>query len=77
VAHLEQLDQLYGPIPGRPTKPAVLVEDNGPIHVSKLARAAIEPPGTSPLCAAGGGSSANSGARKAGRVRVNFATPGG
>jgi transposase len=41
VAHLEQLDALYGPMPGRVTKPVVLVEDNGPIHVSKLSRAAI------------------------------------
>jgi hypothetical protein len=77
VAHLEQLDQLYGPIPGRPTKPVVLVEDNGPIHVSKLARAAIAAGDIASRCAAGGGSSANSAARKAGRVRVNFATPGG
>jgi hypothetical protein len=49
VAHLEQLDQLYGPIPGRPTKPVVLVEDNGPIHVSKLARAAIAAGGIASL----------------------------
>ena len=41
VAHLEQLDQLYGPMPGRSAKPVVLVEDNGPIHVSKLSRAAL------------------------------------
>jgi DDE superfamily endonuclease len=41
VAHLEQLDDLYGPKPGRPAKPVVLVEDNGPIHVSKLSRAAL------------------------------------
>jgi transposase len=41
VAHLEQLDQLYGPMPGRLVKPVVLVEDNGPIHVSKLSRAAL------------------------------------
>src|SRR5215218_9304539 len=41
VAHLEQLDQLYGPMPGRQAKPVVLVEDNGPIHVSKLSRAAL------------------------------------
>ena len=41
VAHLEQLDQLYGPMPGRRGKPVVLVEDNGPIHVSKLSRAAL------------------------------------
>jgi hypothetical protein len=42
IAHLEQLDSLYGPKPGATLKPVVLVEDNGPIHVSKLARAAIE-----------------------------------
>jgi len=41
VAHLEQLDALYGPMPGRATKPVVLVEDNGPIHASKLSRAAL------------------------------------
>jgi len=41
IAHLEQLDHLYGPKPGQPTKPVVLVEDNGPIHVSKAARAAL------------------------------------
>ena len=41
VAHLEQLDQLYGPKPGQPIKPVVLVEDNGPIHTSKLSRAAL------------------------------------
>lgn len=41
VAHLEQLDALYGPMPGRATKPVVLIEDNGPIHVSKLSRAAF------------------------------------
>jgi hypothetical protein len=38
VAHLEQIDALYGPVPGRVSKPVVLVEDNGPIHVSKLSR---------------------------------------
>ena len=41
VAHLEQLDRLYGPMPGRTVRPVVLVEDNGPIHVSKLSRAAL------------------------------------
>lgn len=41
VAHLEQLDALYGPMPGRPAKPVILVEDNGPIHVSKLSLAAL------------------------------------
>jgi transposase len=42
IAHLEQLDRLYGPKPGRVTKPVVLVEDNGPIHVSKMTLAALE-----------------------------------
>ena len=45
IAHLEQLDRLdrlYGPQPGRPLKPVVLVEDNGPIHVSKVTRAALD-----------------------------------
>ena len=42
IAHLEQLDRLYGPKPGRKTKPVALVEDNGPIHVSKAALAAFE-----------------------------------
>jgi transposase len=41
VAHLEQIDRLYGPQPGRQAKPVVLVEDNGPIHTSKLSRAAL------------------------------------
>lgn len=41
VAHLEQLDRLYGPKPGQTTKPVVLVEDNGPIHTSKPSRAAL------------------------------------
>ena len=40
VAHLEQLDRLYGPKPGQPIKPVVIVEDNGPIHTSKLSVAA-------------------------------------
>ena len=42
IAHLEQLDFLYGPQPGRAIKPVVLVEHNGPIHVSKLTLKAIE-----------------------------------
>jgi transposase len=41
VAHLEQLDLLYGPKPGQPVKPVVLVDDNGPIHTSKLSQAAL------------------------------------
>jgi transposase len=42
IAHLEQLDRLYAPKPGRAMKPVVLVEDNGPIHVSKLTRRALD-----------------------------------
>ena len=42
IAHLEQLDHLFGPHPGRAIKPVVLVEDNGPVHVSKLTLKAIE-----------------------------------
>lgn len=41
ITHLEQLDRLYGPKPGQPTRPVVLVEDNGPIHTSKRSRAAL------------------------------------
>jgi len=41
IAHLEQLDHLYGPKPGQLTKPVVLVEDNGPVHTSKLTRTAL------------------------------------
>ena len=42
IAHLEQLDRLHGPKPGRPAKPVVIVVDNGPIHTSKVSRAALE-----------------------------------
>jgi hypothetical protein len=41
VAHLEQLDRLYGPRLGQPSTPVALVEDNGPIHTSKRALAAL------------------------------------
>jgi transposase len=41
IAHLEQLDRLYGPKPGQPTTRVVLVEDNGPIHTSKASQAAL------------------------------------
>ena len=41
TAHLEQIDHLYGPQPGRQTTPVVLVEDTGPIHTSKLSLAAL------------------------------------
>ena len=33
---------IFGPKPGRLTIPVVLVEDNGPIHVSKIALAALD-----------------------------------
>jgi hypothetical protein len=42
IAHLDQIDRLYGPKPGQPMTPVVLVEDNGPIHVCKLALAALQ-----------------------------------
>ena len=42
IEHLQALDRLYGPKPGAPTKPVVLVLDNGPIHVSKASRAALD-----------------------------------
>lgn len=42
IGLLECLDPLYGPRPGVPAKPVVLVLDNGPIHVSKLSRAALD-----------------------------------
>ena len=38
---MERLDGLYGPRPGLPIKPVVIVLDNGPIHVSKAATAAL------------------------------------
>ena len=41
IEHLQALDRLYGPKPGAPDTPVVLVLDNGPIHVSKASRAAL------------------------------------
>ena len=41
IALLEILDDLYGSKPGVPTKPVVIVLDNGPIHVSKATTAAL------------------------------------
>ena len=41
TAHLKQLDRLHGPKPGQTARPVVLVEDNGPIHTSKLSLAAL------------------------------------
>lgn len=41
VARPQQLDEAYGPKLARPARPVVLVEDNGPIHTSKLSHAAL------------------------------------
>ncbi len=41
IALLEALDRLYGPKPGLKSKPAVIVIDNGPIHVSKATQKAL------------------------------------
>ncbi len=41
IAHLQLLDQRHGPKPGEPLKPVVIVLDNGPIHTSKISRAAL------------------------------------
>lgn len=41
IALLETLDGLHGPRPGLPTKPVVIVLDNGPVHVSKATTAAL------------------------------------
>ena len=38
---LAQLDQAYGPRPGRASRPVVLVLDNGPIHTSRVTRKAL------------------------------------
>lgn len=42
IAHLEQLDRIYGPKPGRSTKPVVITLDNGPIHTSRASLAALD-----------------------------------
>jgi transposase len=41
IAHLQILDQQYGPRPGEPLRPVVIVLDNGPIHTSKATRMAL------------------------------------
>ena len=41
IGFLSRLDTLYGLCPGRPSKPVVLVLDNGPIDTSKASRAAL------------------------------------
>jgi transposase len=42
IALLEEMDHAYGPVPGMVRKPVVIVLDNGPIHVSKASRKALE-----------------------------------
>ncbi|MEK8095019.1 IS630 family transposase [Methylocystis sp. IM3] len=39
---LEEIDRVYGPSPGAMRKPVVIVLDNGPIHVSKATKRALE-----------------------------------
>jgi DDE superfamily endonuclease len=41
IALLQQLDGLDGPRPGLPIKAVVIVVDDGPIHISRAARAAL------------------------------------
>jgi transposase len=41
IALIERLDRGYGPKPGVPRKPAVIVLDNGPVHRSKATLAAL------------------------------------
>jgi len=41
IALLEEVDRRYGPKLGVVLKPVVLVLDNGPIHTSKMSRAAL------------------------------------
>src|SRR5918993_3587451 len=48
IALLEEIDRRYGPVPGVAIKPVRLVLDNGPIHTSKLTRAALERRGHPP-----------------------------
>ena len=42
LALLTEIDRRYGPRPGVATTPVVLVLDNGPIHTSKVTRAALK-----------------------------------
>lgn len=42
MAFLQEIDRRYGPRPGLAVKPVVIVLDNGPIHVSRATRAALE-----------------------------------
>lgn len=52
MAYLVQLDELCGPKPGRPAKPVVLVEDNGPAHLNS-SRSALAPRSQSSGCTGG------------------------
>jgi transposase len=42
IAHLQALDRLYGPRPGAPTKPAVLVLDSGAALAERAHWLAVE-----------------------------------
>lgn len=39
---LEEIDRVFGPAPGTARKPVVIVLDNGPIHVSKATKKALD-----------------------------------
>jgi len=41
IVLLEKLDRRYGPQPGKPQTPTVIVLDNGPVHTSKATRKAL------------------------------------
>lgn len=41
VVLLDEIETRYGPRPGEPVRPVVLVLDNGPIHTSKLSRKSL------------------------------------
>lgn len=41
IAHLEQFERRHGPRPGRSLTSIVPLDDNGPIHTSKRAHAAV------------------------------------
>ncbi len=42
VSLLEEIDRVHGPSPGAAQKPVVIVLDNGPIHVGKATKKALE-----------------------------------
>jgi DDE superfamily endonuclease len=41
IAFLAEIDRRWGPTPGEAMRPVILVLDNGPVHTSKAARAAL------------------------------------